>query len=132
MRRGAPAVLLAAAALGGCVAFDQGPMALKGAWGGPHIGIDLEGGLGTVQFDCAAGSIDQPIISGGAFSVPGSYRPGQTGAVRAGQIFVSKRATYSGTATKTDMTLSVKLEDGELLGPFTLKAGAPPELAPCP
>lgn len=125
------ALIAGAVALGGCVAFDQGPMALKGRWGGPSIGVDLEGGLGTVQFDCAAGSIDQPIISGGAFSVSGSYRPGQAGPVRVGQVFVAKRATYSGTATKTDMTLTVTLEDGEVLGPFTLKAGAPAELRRC-
>lgn len=123
--------LLPLLALAGCVAFDQGPMALKGSWGGPHIGVDLEGGLGSVQFDCAAGSIDQPIISGGSFSVPGTYRPGQGGPVRVGQIFVSKRATYSGTATKTDMTMTVTLEDGEMLGPFSLKLGAPPEVTRC-
>jgi hypothetical protein len=115
----------------GCTAFDQGPMALKGAFGGPHISVDLEGGLGTVQFDCAAGSIDQPIISGGSFSVPGTYRPGQGGPVRVGQIFVSKRATYSGTATKTTMTMSVTLEDGEVLGPYDLTLGAPAQLTRC-
>ena len=130
MRRGLPFLALFPV-LAGCAALDQGPMALKGSWGGPHIGLVLEGGLGTVEFDCAAGSIDQPIISGGPFSVPGSYRPGQGGPVRVGQVFVSKRATYSGTATKTDITLTVKLEDGELLGPFALKAGAPPQITAC-
>jgi hypothetical protein len=123
--------LLPLLALAGCVAFDQGPMALKGAWGGPHIGVDLEGGLGTVQFDCAAGTIDQPIVSGGSFSVSGSYRPGQPGPVRVGQIFTSKRATYSGTATKSAMTMTVTVEDGEVLGPFDLTLGAPAQLTRC-
>ena len=121
-----PLILLA-----GCTAFDQGPMALKGMWGGPHIGLDLEGGLGAVQFDCGAGSIDQPIISGGSFSIPGTYRPGAAGPVRVGQIFTAKRATYSGTATKTTMTMSVTLEDGEVLGPFDLTLGAPPQVTRC-
>jgi hypothetical protein len=123
--------LLPFVALTACTAFDQGPMALKGMWGGPHIGVDLEGGLGTVQFDCAAGSIDQPIISGGSFSVPGTYRQGAAGPVRVGQIFTSKRATYSGTATKTTMTMSVTVEDGEVLGPFDLSLGAPPQVTRC-
>ena len=123
--------LLPLIALTGCTAFDQGPMALKGMWGGPHIGVDLEGGLGSVQFDCAAGSIDQPIISGGSFSVPGPYREGAAGPVRVGQIFTAKRATYSGTATKTTMTMSVTLEDGEVLGPFDLALGAPPQVTRC-
>ena len=117
---------------GGCAAFDQGPLALVGPWGGPHIGLLLEGGLGTVQLDCAAGSIDQPIISGGPFSVTGTYRPGQAGPVRVGQVFTAKRATYSGTASKTDIVMTVTVEDGEVLGPFALKPGAPAQIQPCP
>jgi hypothetical protein len=113
------------------MAFDQGPMALSGSWGGPHIGVVLEGGLGAVQFDCAAGSIDQPIISGGPYRVTGTYRPGAEGPVRVGQIFTAKRATYTGTATKTEMTMTVTLEDGELLGPFDLTLGAPPQITRC-
>ena len=123
--------LLPLMALTACTAFDQGPMALKGLWGGPHIGATLEGGLAAVQFDCAAGTIDQPIISGGSFSVPGTYRPGATGPVRVGQVFTVKRATYSGTATKTEMTLTVTVEDGETLGPYALQLGAPPQITRC-
>ena len=123
--------LLPLLALGGCIAFDQGPMALSGTWGGPHIGVDLDGGLGAVRFDCAAGSIDQPIISGGPFRVTGTYRPGAEGPVRVGQIFTAKRATYSGTATKTTMNMMVTLEDGEVLGPFDLTLGAAPQIARC-
>ena len=123
--------LLLLLALGGCTAFDQGPMALKGPFGGPHIGVELEGGLGTVRFDCASGTIDQPIISGGPFSVTGTFLPGQTGPVRVGQVFTEKRATYSGTATKTTMTMTVTVEEGDVLGPFDLAIGAPPQLAPC-
>ena len=36
--------------LTGCTAFDQGPQSLKGSFGGPHIGVDLEGGLGMNRF----------------------------------------------------------------------------------
>lgn len=125
------ALMLALGALGGCVAFDQGPMPLKGSWGGPHIALELEGGLGQVLFDCASGTIDQPIISGTRFSVPGTYRAGEGGPVRVGQIFVARRATYSGTATKTDIELTVTLEDGEVLGPFALRLGAPPQITRC-
>jgi len=117
--------------LTGCTAFDQGPQSLKGSFGGPHIGVDLEGGLGMVQFDCASGTIDQAIISGGPFSSPGTYRPGQAGPVRVGQIFTEKRATYAGVATKTDFTMTVTLEDGEVMGPFALTLGAPAQLTRC-
>jgi len=123
--------LLPLLALTGCMAFDQGPMALKGTFGGPNIGVDMEGGLATVRFDCASGTIDQPIISGGPFTASGTYLPGKTGPVRVGQVFTEQRATYSGTATKTTMTMTVTVEEGEVLGPFDLTLGAPPQLTPC-
>jgi hypothetical protein len=123
--------LLPLLALTGCMAFDQGPMALKGTFGGPHIGVEMEGGLAAVRFDCASGTIDQPIISGGPFTASGTSLPGQAGPVRVGQIFTAKRAIYSGAATKTTMTMTVTVEEGEVLGPFDLTLGAPPQLTPC-
>jgi hypothetical protein len=119
-------------ALAGCASMSQGPTSLSGQWGGPGINLVLEGGLGTVEYDCASGTIDQYIPAApAAFSVSGTYRTGQAGPVRVGQIFNSQRATYSGNATKTDMTLLVKLEDGTELGPFTLKQGVPAQINRC-
>ena len=48
-------------ALAGCSTLGQGPTTLSGSWGGPGIGLVLEGGLGAVDYDCASGTIDQPI-----------------------------------------------------------------------
>ena len=119
-------------ALTGCAAVGQGPTTLSGSWGGPGIGLVLEGGLGTIEYDCASGTIDQPIPSAEVpFTVTGTHRTGQGGPVRVGQIFKSQRATYSGLAVKQDLTLSVKLEDGTELGPFKLVQGAPPQITPC-
>ena len=119
-------------ALAGCASMGQGPTTLSGQWGGPGIELVLEGGLGTVEFDCASGTIDKTISSAeGPFSAPGTYRTGQSGPIRVGQIFNSQRATYSGTSTKTDMTLLVKLEDGTPLGPFALKPGVPGTINRC-
>ncbi len=84
-----------------------------------------------MEFDCASGTIDKTIPFEGPFSVPGTYRTGQAGPIRVGQIFNSQRATYSGTATKTDMTLLVKLEDGTPLGPFALKQDVPGVINRC-
>ena len=119
-------------ALAGCASMGQEPTTLSGQWGGPGINLVLEGGLGTVEFDCATGTIDQYIPSAEVpFSVSGTYRTGQSGPIRVGQIFSSQRATYAGTAVKTDMNLLVKLEDGTELGPFTLKQGAPAQINRC-
>ena len=119
-------------ALAGCATLGQGPTTLSGQWGGPGINLVLEGGLGTVEYDCASGTIDQTIPSAEVpFSVAGTYRTGQAGPVRVGQIFRSQRATYSGTAVNGDMTLLVKLEDGTELGPFTLKQSVPGQINRC-
>jgi hypothetical protein len=110
---------------------------LDGAWGGEHVGLVLEGGLGTVEYDCASGTIDGLILPAkdGRFTINGTYRTGPAGPVRVGQIFRATRATYSGTVKKQDkvrtMTLNVKLEDGTLLGPFTLTQGAQPQIMRC-
>jgi hypothetical protein len=128
-------LLLAAVALvlAGCETIMPGLQPKSGAWGGPNIGLVLEGGSGKVDFDCASGTIDEAVFpgEGGAFSVKGTYRSGQSGPIRVGQIFRSEPATYAGTITKEDMTLSVSLEDGTEVGPFTLKEGAPPQLNRC-
>ena len=121
----------ALAALAGCAAMPHKPVFLSGQWGGPGIDMMVEGGLANVQFDCASGTIDANLAAAGPFSATGTYRPGQGGPVRVGQIFVSKRATYSGTVTGDQMTLAMRVEDGTGLGPFTLTRGAPGQLNRC-
>ena len=123
--------LAAVAMLAGCAVIPQKPAFLTGPWGGPHVGLLLEGGIGTVQFDCAGGSIDSVLAASGAFSATGTYRAGQGGPVRVGQIFTSQRATYSGSVTGDQMNLSVRLEDGSTLGPFNLTRGATGQLTRC-
>ena len=121
------------ALLAGCAAVQQYATMLSGPWGGQGVKLMLEGGLGTAEFDCASGTLDQAIPSQPVpFSVSGTYRTGQSGPVRVGQIFKSQPATYSGLAVKGEMTLQVKLEDGTELGPYTLHEGAPGQINRCP
>ncbi|HET7708267.1 MAG TPA: hypothetical protein VFK50_01890 [Sphingomicrobium sp.] len=124
-------LLPALAAVAGCAALPDKPVFLTGGWGGPGIEILIEGGLATVQFDCASGSIDSNLSAAGSFSVPGSYRAGQGGPIRVGQIFTSQRATYAGTVTGDQMTIGVQVEGGPALGPYTLTRGAPGQLNRC-
>lgn len=109
------------------------PPYLIGGWGGPHVGVSFEGGLANVEFDCASGTIDGPVYPAkhGEFTAKGIFRAGTPGPVRVGQIFRSQPATYSGTVTKDVMTLSIKLEDGTVGGPFTLTRGAEPQITRC-
>src|SRR3982751_4521780 len=106
---------------------------LAGVWGGQHAGIAFQGGLAEVKFDCAAGSIDEPVYPAkdGGFTARGTFRAGSPGPVKVGQIFRSQPATYSGKVQKHVMTLSIELEDGTSTGPFILNESAPPQLTRC-
>jgi hypothetical protein len=106
---------------------------LIGGWGGPHAGVIFQGGLADVQFDCASGSIDVPVFPAkdGAFTARGTFRAGKPGPVRVGQIFRSEPASYEGHVVKNVMTLTVTLDDGRAVGPFTLTQGGAPQLTRC-
>ena len=117
----------------GCESMVPTPTDASGAWGGQHVGLVVVGGLGSLEYDCASGTIDSFIMPArdGTFTAKGTHRPGQGGPVRVGQIFRAYPATYSGTLLKDEMTLHVKLEDGTTLGPYTLRRGAPPQITRC-
>jgi hypothetical protein len=133
-------LLGAAILLSGCDTIPGEPEHIIGIWGGAHVGLEVQGGLADVVFDCASGTIDDPLYPSrdGAFSVKGTYRTGAPGPVKVGQFFRSQGAIYSGQVEKGAeksksrlMTLHVTLEDGTSLGPFTLTEGAPPQLTRC-
>ena len=126
-------ILCAALLVAGCASLDDKPDYLVGTWGGAHIGITFEGALGSIEYDCASGTIDSIILPAkdGKFTAKGQHREGQGGPVRVGQIFRTQRATYSGEVHEQVMTLNVALEDGTSLGPFTLRQGAPPQVTRC-
>jgi hypothetical protein len=116
-----------------CATLEAKSSYLVGAWGGSHIGITFEGGLANVELDCASGTIDGPVYpaKAGAFTAKGIFRAGMGGPVRVGQIFKSQTASYSGTVIKDVMTLSIRLEDGTVSGPFTLFQGRQPQVTRC-
>ena len=133
-------IVAAAMLVVGCSTVQQGSDHLVGMWGGPHAAVEFQGGLGDVQFDCASGTIDNPLYPGsdGEFSVKGTYRTGTPGPVKVGQFFRSQEAVFSGRVASNGakgsprvITLRVALEDGTVFGPFTLTEGAPPGLTRC-
>jgi len=125
-------LLAGCVSLAGCETIENRPTNVFGIWGGPHIGAVFRGGIGELQFDCAGGTIDDPIPArDGPFTAVGSYRAGQPGPVRVGQIYRNQRATYSGQMDKKVMTLNILLEDNNTLGPFTLTEGQAPEITRC-
>jgi hypothetical protein len=84
---------------------------LSGLWGGMHVTLESSERGATLDFDCATGTIREPIVldSAGHFDVVGSYNREGPGPVRQG-VQTDSSARYSGTVTGETMTLAVRLE----------------------
>ena len=116
----------------GCATAPPAPASLAGQWGGTHIGLRLGPAGGTLEYDCAEGTIGPLAIGpGGRFTAAGMHTPGTGGPDRVGVVPPSFRTTYSGTVRGDRMTLQGAVETGVRLGPFELRRGAEPMLMRC-
>ena len=105
---------------------------MTGDWGGPRIGLRLDPSGGTIEYDCAAGTIE-PVVPGpdGRFIVSGTHVTGFGGPERVGQVRPTYSASFQGTVRGNRMVLRGQVENGVELGPFTLRRGAEPGLLRC-
>ncbi len=95
-------------------------------WGGDHILMERDGPGWRVEFDCAHGTIDEPILldPAGHFESAGTYTQEHGGPIREGEILPTFAARYTGTVSGAKMTLSIHIEDGRVLGPYELALGS--------
>lgn len=121
------------AAAAGCTSIaPAGPV--TGAWGGMHVGLSLTHDGGTLDYDCAAGRIDEPVVAGadGRFVATGSLTPGIGGPDRIGEVKPSWPARYSGSVRGDEMILRVDVPARAIvIGPHRLRRGASPNLTRC-
>ena len=125
------AVLLMAA--GPCSKDLAGPIAAS-EWGGDHVGLTVSETGGTLEYDCASGTIDQPILAAtdGNFTAIGTHTRGHGGPIRIDEIPDRHPARYDGWTDGETMRLSVTLTDtGDKLGSFTLVRGQSPHVFRC-
>jgi hypothetical protein len=109
---------------------------VTGAWGGDHITLVVTEEGGRAEFDCALGTIAEPLRQdeGGNFQVRGTYAletggPGQTGDVA---IPRPEEALYRGWTDGQWMRLTVILPAGERqIGHFSLVRGRRAVLEKC-
>jgi hypothetical protein len=107
---------------------------LTGAWGGPHIKIQVESGSATIDYDCAHGTITGPLTfdSKGRFTWRGTHTREGPGPIRVGQESNGSPATYTGSVTGDKMTLTVKLSDTkQVVDTFTLTRGGKVRIFKC-
>ena len=104
----------------------------KGVWGGEHINIEIGSKSASIEYDCAHGVIEGPLVvdAGGRFNLRGTHTPERGGPIRADEQPQSHPAKYVGTVSGNKMTLTLKLEgfDDET---FTLEKGKQGELFKC-
>ena len=123
------AVGLMACTSGGTMAENRVP---TGSWGGEHVRLTVSDPGGTVEFDCAHGTLDAPlkVDTEGRFDVPGSLvREG--GPATPGGESDRQSVRYSGRVNGSSMDLDLRREAGEALGSFRLKMGERGKLLKC-
>lgn len=108
---------------------------LIGEWGGEHIQMTVTKLGATVDFDCALGAIDEPLLpdKDGNFEVRGTYALLRGGPVRPDEPPPKKQAAlYRGWTNGKEMRLTVTLVDtGREVGTFSLGLGGRPLLERC-
>ena len=94
--------------------------------------MNVSGAGALLEFDCASGGIDRPIVmDGSGFTTQGTYSP-EHGGPRRDVDSGPAHARYTGRITGDTMRLTVRLEhDKNPVGVFTLKRGDDSLLTKC-
>jgi hypothetical protein len=135
IRNGILAGLLVAVVWIGCAGASPAKgRPLTGTWGGEHISLELTAEGGRVEYDCAHGTLDGPLVPDreGRFEAAGTHTAEHGGPVREGEEETGRPARYRGKVAGNSMTLTVTLTDsGDEVGTFTLTRGVTPRLTKC-
>ncbi len=125
-------IVLALTVLAACVSARP-PRTLAGEWGGQHIGMVIGAEGARIEYDCAEGTIDEPIqpTRDGRFEADGTHTPGTGGPDRIGVSPPTYQAQFTGEVRGNRMHLRGVVETGVVLGPFTLRRNAEPMLMRC-
>ncbi|HEX8649626.1 MAG TPA: hypothetical protein VF708_02215 [Pyrinomonadaceae bacterium] len=104
-----------------------------GIWGGNHISMEVTQSGAAIEYDCAHGSIDQPIKPDGSghFKAQGSHTRERPGPVREGEMD-GVPATYTGHVNGTTMSLTITITaTRQTIGTFTLTHGRRARIFKC-
>lgn len=107
-----------------CASLPAPGVPVVGTWGGDHIRASLSDSGGNLEYDCARGTITEPLIvnDDGRFDVRGFHFRGHGGPVRMDEKPDSAVARYTGRIRDDVMTLDVAV-GGTALGSYSLLRG---------
>jgi len=106
----------------------------NGEWGGEHIGLVVTDTGATIEYDCAAGVVTEPLQldPSGNFTWNGIHYPGHGGPIRIDEPPNAHPARYTGRASAEQMTLTLRVLDLSVPDQtFTLKRGANARVFKC-
>jgi len=112
----------------------KGERLAPGAWGGDHVRLEVSDAGAAVEFDCAHGAIDTPLVldSEGGFDVKATFVVERGGPVRRDRPPPTRPARYKGRVVDDALTLTVTLTDtGEDAGTYTLTRGSEGRVFKC-
>ncbi len=110
------------------------PTVITGDWGGDHAGLVATPDSGTLEYDCAAGRITEPLRprSDGSFTAIGTHTPGHGGPIRIDEVLPKRPARYTGLVDGDHLTLTVVMTDSAVtVGTFDLWHGRSPHVFKC-
>jgi hypothetical protein len=106
-----------------------------GSWGGRHVHLIVSDRNASIEFDCAHGVLDAPLVlsKSGTFEVRGTFVPERPGPRIEGEEQPARAAIYNGRVHDTTMDLTVRLADSEHEegDTFTLVLGQDARLRKC-
>ena len=111
----------------------DGQRLASGAWGGQHVLLEVTETGGRVEFDCAHGTLKEPLmLKDGRFEVDGTFVRERGGPIREGQDEKGIPVRYHGEFDGTRLSLTFSLAgDGSDAETFTLKHGERARLVKC-
>ncbi len=107
---------------------------LAGTWGGEHISLTILDSTSNLEYDCAHGTIDEPILtdSEGNFEVTGVHVFEHGGPIRIDETFEKHPSVYKGRIEGEKMTLILIIKDTKAeIDTFWLTRGAEPIIYKC-
>ena len=119
-----------------CSGFIYGPNGIVavGSWGGSHVVLMLEDSGGSLDYDCAHGTIEPgwTLTDDGVFTGVGEHFIERGGPVQEGEILPARPAAYEGTIDEDRMRLTVTLTDSaQVVGTFDLRRGDEGQIFRC-
>lgn len=113
---------------------ETGARLKAGMWGGSHINLEVTDDSTLVEFDCAHGTINHPIIldQHGRFEAKGTYVAEGHGPTRSGSEPEGTPSRYYGSVSGETMSLTVEVGGSSATKTgYTLTYGRQGKLTKC-